>query len=189
MTITPLMPRQPVPALELPTVDGGTWRLADQTPQAFTMVVFYRGLHCPQCSRYLADLNNKADTFAEKGVSVLVASVDGADRAADAKRDWKLDKLTVGYGLALDTARQWGLYVSSSRGKTSAGVEEPRLFNEPGLFLVKPDGTLYYASVQNMPFARPQFADLLKAVDFVIERDYPARGEVTDHATSSAAAE
>lgn len=42
---TPLIPRQPVPSLELSTVGGGTWRLADQKPEHFTMVVFYRGRH------------------------------------------------------------------------------------------------------------------------------------------------
>jgi peroxiredoxin len=45
--ITPLMPRQKVPALSVPLVGGGTWSLADQSPENFTMVVFYRGLHCP----------------------------------------------------------------------------------------------------------------------------------------------
>lgn len=28
-----------------------------------------------------------------------------------------------------------------------------------------------------MPFARPQFQDLLGAIDFAIANDYPARGE------------
>jgi len=67
----------------------------------------------------------------------------------------------------------------ASRGKTSIGIEEPPLFNEPGVFLVKPDGTLYYGAVQTMPFARPQFQDLLGAIDFAIAKDYPARGEYT----------
>jgi hypothetical protein len=31
-----------------------------------------------------------------------------------------------------------------------------------------------------MPFARPSFGDLLKAIDFVIANDYPARGEVAE---------
>jgi hypothetical protein len=31
-----------------------------------------------------------------------------------------------------------------------------------------------------MPFARPHFDDILTALDFVIAKDYPARGEVTD---------
>jgi hypothetical protein len=60
---------------------------------------------------------------------------------------------------------------------TSAGVEEPPLFTEPGVFLVRPDHTLYWASVQSMPFARPHFREIVAALDFVIAKDYPARGE------------
>ena len=57
-------------------------------------------------------------------------------------------------------------------------MNEPERFPEPGLFLVRPDHTLYFASVQTMPFARPEFKDILQAIAFVIEKDYPARGEV-----------
>lgn len=185
--ITPLMPRQAVPDLAVPTVDGGAWRLADQAPEHFTMIVFYRGPHCPICSAYLGDLERRLGAFVERGVSVVAVSTDDAGRAAEAKRKWGLETLTVGYGLSLDAARAWGLYLSASRGTTSAGIEEPALFAEPGLFLVRPDGTLYFASVQTMPFARPAFGDILKALDFVIAKDYPARGEVVDHTASKAA--
>ena len=51
------------------------------------------------------------------------------------------------------------------------------MFAEPGLFLIRPDLTLYAASVQTMPFARPAFADVLNAVEFVTKNNYPARGE------------
>ena len=44
--------------------------------------------------------------------------------------------------------------------------------------MVRPDQTLYFASVQTMPFARPAFGDILKALDFVIAKNYPARGEI-----------
>ena len=176
-----LYPRQPVPALEADLVGGGRWRLADGKPGAFTMVVFYRGLHCPICSNYLGDLQRKLDDFAERGVEAVALSGDDRERAEQAKTDWKLDRLPLGYGVDLDTARAWGLYVSSGIGKTSSGFEEPARFFEPGLFLVRPDGTLYFGSVQTMPFARPSFADILKALDFVASRDYPARGEIIDH--------
>ena len=82
-----------------------------------------------------------------------------------------------GYGLTLSAARQWGLYISAGKGPTSIGIEEPALFSEPGVFLVRPDGTLYYGSTQTMPFARPPFQDLLAGVDFAITKNYPARGE------------
>ena len=62
-------------------------------------------------------------------------------------------------------------------GKTSAGVDEPALFVEPGVFIVRPDGTLYYGSVQTMPFARPHFDELLQAIEFALKNNYPARGE------------
>ena len=90
---------------------------------------------------------------------------------------WGLENLIIGHGLAIDAAREWGLFISSSRGKTSVGVLEPPLFSEPGLFLVRPDATLYASAVNTMPFARPNFGELMKALDFIIEKDYPARGE------------
>lgn len=176
--ITPLMPRKPVPALSVPLVGGGTWSIADNAPENFTLVVFYRGLHCPICKTYLGELEKLLPDFAERGVNAVAISSDDEERATQAKADWGLADLPVGYGLSLETARQWGLYVSTSRGKTSIGVVEPDMFAEPGLYLVRADGTLYFGTVQTMPFARPRFADILPALDFVLKNDYPARGEV-----------
>ena len=175
---TTLMPRQATPSLDVSLLGGRNWSLSDQNPENFTLVVFYRGRHCPICGLYLGELNRRADDFAENGVNIRVLSGDSEERAADAKSEWQLDKLSIGHGLSIEKAREWGLYVSSGRGKTSIGIEEPALFSEPGVFLVRPDQTLYYGATQTMPFARPGFADLLGAVKFAVEKDYPARGEV-----------
>jgi peroxiredoxin len=172
-----LKPRQPVPPLEVDTLGGQTWKLAEQEPDSFTMVVFYRGLHCPQCSRYLKGLADQLGAFEERGVGVIAISCDSRERAEETPAKWALDGLKIGYGLTIDRARDWGLYISNSRGMTSAGIEETRQFNEPGLFLVRPDGTLYWATVQSVPFARPHFDEVLSAIDFVKSKDYPARGE------------
>ena len=172
-----LKPRQAVPPLEVTTLDGRSWKLADRSPGSFTMIVFYRGLHCPQCSRYVKGLADQLGQFEQRGVEVIAISTDERERAEQAKQQWQLDGLEVGYGLSLDQARAWGLYISNSRGVTSVGIEEPRQFNEPGLCLVRPDGTLYWAAVQSVPFARPQFDELLKAIDFIKSKDYPPRGD------------
>ena len=177
----PPVPRQPAPDLEIPTLGGTPWKLSARQPEKFSMIVFYRGFHCPACSMHLKDLNSRAGEFARRGVDTIAVSSDGEGRAQEAQNQWGLDQFTLGYGLSLDTARQWGLYISSSRGKSSTGVMEPDLFSEPGLFLVRPDGTLYFAMVQTMPFARPRFADILHTIDFVVDKDYPARGEVLEH--------
>jgi peroxiredoxin len=173
------VPRQPVPALNVPLVGGGRYVLGAAPGQHFDLLVFYRGLHCPLCAKYLMELERLAPDFAAKGVNILALSSDTEERARDMASKVSAQQLKFGYGLSLASARQWGLYISTSRGKTSIGIEEPALFSEPGVFIVRPDGTLYYGAIQTMPFARPGFADLLGAVTFAIEKDYPARGEVT----------
>lgn len=173
-----LLPRTPAPDLRVPTVGGGEWDLSQRQAERFFMISFYRGLHCPICKTYLEQLNRLADDFAQRGVDTLVVSNDPQDRAERTKQEWGLDKLTIGYGLSLEDTRRWNLYISSGKGTTSMGVEEPREFGEPGLFLLKPDRTLYFISIQSMPFARPNWREVLGALDFVIEKDYPARGEV-----------
>lgn len=177
MQASALVPRQPVPALSLPLVGGGRFVLGAQPPERFDLIVFYRGLHCPICAKYLMELERLAPEFAKRGVAVLAASSDDAERAQAMATKVNAHAVRFGHGLGLANARQWGLYLSTSRGTTSIGIEEPALFSEPGVFLVKPDGTLYYGAVQTMPFARPSFQDLLGAIDFAIAKDYPARGE------------
>jgi peroxiredoxin len=176
----PRFPRQPAPELDLPLVGGGRWKLSEQQPEHFTLIVVYRGLHCPICAGYLRGLTRKLPRFTGLGVDVIAVTNDPEDRAERAKAEWDVDDLSIGYDLDLNVARDWGLYISSGRGMTSAGVEETPYFVEPGLFLVRTDGTLYFASVQTMPFARPNFSEVLQALDFVLNNDYPARGEVID---------
>lgn len=177
--LTPLFPRQKVPGLKLPLAGGGNFDIAAERPTKFTLLVFYRGLHCPICKTQLRDLETKLPEFEKRGVNVVAISSDTREHAERAKADWGVPNLRIAYGLELETGRTWGLYISSGRGPASAGAEEPALFTEPAIYLVRPDGTLYFGSVQTMPFARPHFADILSAIDFVLTKDYPARGEVT----------
>jgi peroxiredoxin len=184
--IVPLLPRQPVPPLSVPLAWGGHFDLSKEKPRHFVFIDFYRGLHCPQCRNHLKELESKLPEFESRGVSVAAISTDDAERAARAKQEWELKTLRIGYGLELKTARAWGLYLSSGRGKTSIGIEETSIFNEPGLFLVRPDGTLHAGFVQTVPFARPPLAALLSAIDFINERNYPPRGDVENLPASAA---
>lgn len=172
-----LMPRQTVPALTVPTLAHGDFTLAADAPQNFTLVVFYRGLHCPLCVKYLLELGRLLPDFEQRGVKVIALSSDTAERAQAMADKLNAPGLRMGHSLPLEVARAWGLYISTSRGVTSIGIEEPALFSEPGVFIVRPDNTLYYGAVQTMPFARPHFDDLRGALDFALANNYPARGE------------
>ena len=179
MPVTSLMPREAVPTLNVPLTTGGTYDLKDSTAENFTMVVFYRGLHCPVCAMYLAELERLSPDFAERGVTIVALSSDTEERATEMATKAKLKNVQLGYDLSLENARKWGLFISTSRGKTSIDIEEPALFSEPGVFIVRPDGTLFYGSTQTMPFARPPFKDFIGAIDFTLANNYPARGEYT----------
>jgi hypothetical protein len=110
-------------------------------------------------------------------VKTIAFSSDGEERTRKMADSINAKGLRFGYDLSLEQARKWGLYISTSRGKTSIGIEEPALFSEPGLFMVTPEQTLYYGSTQTMPFVRPHFSELVGAIDFAIANNYPARGE------------
>lgn len=172
-----LIPRQYVPILQVPTLAHGLFTLTEDAAQHFTLLVFYRGLHCPVCLKYLLELGRSRPEFEQRGVKVIAISGDVQGRAQAMADKLGAPGLRIGYGLGLATAREWGLYISTSRGTTSNGLEEPALFSEPALFIVRPDGTLYYGAVQTMPFGRPHFDEILAALDFVLTKDYPARGE------------
>lgn len=174
-----LIPRHKTPDLTLPLLGGGRFDLGTEATERGTVITFYRGLHCPICATYLSELEKRVDAFAERGVSTIAVSTDGQERAHGMAEKIGAEKLRFGYDLSLEKAREWGLYISTSRGTTSIGIEEPALFAEPGLFMVTPEQTLYYGSVQTMPFVRPHFSELVGALDFAIKNAYPARGEYT----------
>ncbi|MET4082918.1 peroxiredoxin [Pedobacter sp. UYP30] len=167
-----MKPREKVPQLSLKTINGEVFKLSDHQPKNFTMLIFYRGLHCPVCKTYLEELNGLVEKFTEKGVDVIAVSMNNQELAEKTAEEWNIEHVKVAYGLSESDANAWGLFLS-----TGMGESEPPVFAEPGLFLVKPDGELYYSSIQSMPFGRPKLREMLGAVDFVLEHKYPARGE------------
>lgn len=172
-----LFPRQKTHDLNVATLDHGTFQLSAEQSERGTLICFYRGFHCPICATYLKELERLVPEFEKRGISVVAISSDEEDRARQMADKIDAKNLRIGYGLSLAEAKKWGLFISQSRGMTSIGVEEPELFSEPGLFLISPDMSLYFSSIQTMPFVRPNFKELLGAIDFVIEKNYPARGE------------
>jgi peroxiredoxin len=165
-------PRQTAPDLTVPLRSGGTYQLADQHPDGYTMVVFFRGLHCPVCRAQLTELNRRLDDIRDQEIEVIAVSAETRDRTERLASEWKLDRLPLAYGLTEEQMRSWGLFISH-------GVDdgEPAVFNEPGLFLIASDGTVYYESILSMPAGRPRLDDLLGALKYWREHDYPPRGE------------
>lgn len=168
-----LIPGKPVPRLEIETLAHGCFDLSRHGGENGTLLIVYRGLHCPICIRQMGELNQALDEFAELGIEVIMLSTDDAGRAAETAQKARVSGLRVGYGFSLKAARDdWGLWISSARD----GSAEPELFVEPGHFYVGPGGSLYFGWVQSSPFARPALSDILGAIRFRLEKSYPPRG-------------
>jgi len=170
-----LIPGQKVPDLSLPLTIQARFELSKQKPQSFTMLIFYRGSHCPMCREYLEEIAARLGDITDAGLSPFAISMDSEERAMVVNREWQTGDLPLVYDLAEDEARRWGLYISAKR----EGSQEPETFSEPGLFLVRQDLTLFFAQVQSGPFTRPSIDQLLEGVRLAVENDYPARGTAT----------
>lgn len=170
-----ILPRKPAPALSVPLISEGSFTLAERRPENFSILVFYRGKHCPICKGYLNQVQDQLDRGAGLGAETVAISMDADERARVSAAEWGLDRLEVGFALPEQTARDWGLYISSAR----PGTQEPAIFSEPGLFVVRSDSTVFFAQTQSAPFTRPPFDQLLNGLEFVLKNDYPARGDLT----------
>ena len=166
-------PKHTAPDLTFPLLNGNPWSLKGQHPENFTLVVFYRGLHCPICKKYLQQLQDLLPEFEQRGVNVVAISMDTEKRARLSRQKWELPNLTLGYALSENAARAWSLYLS-------AGVKdgEPDMFSEPGLFLIDNGNQVYYAATNSNPWGRPYLPSFVKAIDYIVSTNYPARGEM-----------
>ena len=167
-----LKPQSQVPDLSVKTVSGDNWNLGEQRPEHFTFVFFYRGYHCPICKSYLRSIDRKLNDLSTMGIGAIAISSDSEERARRSRDEWKIEHLPIGCELSIDKAREWGLYISKS-----IKLDEPEIFSEPGLFVIRPDGELYAASIQTMPFTRPGIEELISGFRYIVQNDYPGRGE------------
>lgn len=166
-----IKPREKTPDLHISLVNNTTWKLSEQAPENFTMILFYRGKHCPICKSQLEELQKKGSKFTDRGVNFIAISSDTQEVAKETYNDWDIADIPLGYGLPIEEARKWGLFISKGIKK------EPEHFTEPGIFIITPDQTLYWVSIQSMPFGRPSFNDIFGGIDYILKEGYPARGE------------
>ncbi|MEM7090879.1 MAG: redoxin domain-containing protein [Pseudomonadota bacterium] len=154
---------------EFAHVDGGV-REIGRPKDRWSLLVVYRGRHCPRCKRYLNKLNAQIEDWTTR-MDVIVVSADTREKAQADREEfgWTFD---LCYGMTRPQMRALGLYVS----KPLSEAETTTPFAEPGTFAMRPDGTLMLVDISNGPAARPDLDELLDGMIFNIENDRPVRG-------------
>ena len=122
----------------------------------------------------MAELDRRFDELSVRGIDVIGISAETRERSEQLQADRKLERLPIAHGPTEPSMREWGLFVS--RGRSD---DEPALFNEPGLFLIEPDGKVYYESILSMPAGRPRLDDRLYGIDYWTKIGYRSRRRLT----------
>lgn len=139
----------------------------------WTLLVVYRGKHCPRCKKYLNILDAMGNDWADAGFDTIVVSADTEEKAkADqAEFGWNFD---LAYGLSETQMETLGLYVTDPLSP----AESDRRFAEPGTYVLRADGSLIVVALSNGPAARPDLAELFDGMVFNKTNERPARGTV-----------
>ncbi|WP_323763439.1 redoxin domain-containing protein [Marinovum sp.] len=156
--------------LSFAKVGGGEITIGG-TREAWTLLVVYRGKHCPRCKKYLNTLDAMRGDWQAAGFEIAVVSADTEAKAQSDRDDfgWGFD---LGYGLSREQMETLGLYVTQPLSDAETGAP----FAEPGVFVLRPDGSLLLIAISNGPAARPDLAELLDGMIFTKENDRPPRG-------------
>ncbi|WP_298913930.1 peroxiredoxin-like family protein [uncultured Algimonas sp.] len=166
-----MTPKSRIPEFELPLIGGGAFDTSDIVAENFQIIVAYRGVHCPKCKEQLEAIEPMVADIRADGHDIVALSMDTEERARKAHEEWDVSELPIAYDLELLDAKALGLFISDG-----ISDKEPHIFTEPGLFVVRPDGTLYAQIVQNTPFGRPDVKDLVSGLNYAAKNDYPVRG-------------
>ncbi|MEP3278707.1 MAG: redoxin domain-containing protein [Stappiaceae bacterium] len=162
----------PLPQITFPKLGGGEISVGG-TRDRWTLFVVYRGKHCGRCKKYLGKLEKMKDAWQNAGFDIVVVSADTETKAANDVKEfgWTFD---IGHDLSEAQMQQLGLYISDPLSE----AETDRRFAEPGIFCVRPSGTIQLLSISNGPAARPDLDELLDGMIFNIKNERPARGTV-----------
>jgi peroxiredoxin len=167
-----LTPGSILAPMTFPRVGGGEFSVGGAR-DTWTMLIVYRGKHCPRCKKYLNILDGMRGDWADAGFDIAVVSADSEEKAkADqAEFGWQFD---LGYDLTEDQMALLGLYVTDPL----SGAETDRRFAEPGTYVIRPDGSVLLIAISNGPSARPELTELLDGMIFTKQNDRPPRGTV-----------
>lgn len=142
---------------------GADWKL----------VVVYRGVHCPLCTKYLNELEHYARELKDTGIDILAVSAD-SEKQLEKHREQLAVSYPLAYGLTETQMSELGLYVSIPR----SGQETDHNFPEPGLFVINQDGEIQVVDISNSPFTRPDLTTLVSGLKWIKNpaNNYPIRG-------------
>ncbi len=181
---TTAIPGHIFPSIKLKNAKGNTIDLADRNGDRWKLIVVYRGIHCPLCSKYLKTLESLYTEFTKKGIDIMAISADTIEKLSV---QIKTDNLNfpMACELSADQMRTLGLFIS----EPLSSEDNNNLFSEPGLFIINSNGYLHITERSNAPYLRPDLTTLPSTLSYIKQSGdkrhdslggdyYPIRGTI-----------
>ncbi len=172
--MTKLIAGSPFPKIELNDSNGVLTDLRQCRNGAdWKMIVVYRGVHCPLCTKYLNMLEERTQKLVDMGIDIVAVSSDSL-----AQLKIHQEKLNVTfpilYGLSIEQMKSLGLYISHPRSEH----ETDHPFSEPGMYILNEQANIQVIDISNAPFSRPDLNELVGSLGWLRTdgKDYPIRG-------------
>ena len=138
------------PDFNIKDSEGKPHRLYDYLNGQKTVLIFYRGEWCPICNLQLHSLQDRLADFQKENAQIVAVSTDAPENSQKL-----VGKHNLGFpvlaGLSRETVEAYDLFFNKEKG-----------YAEPAVFILRPDGTVAYASLQSGPLGRPSNDDLLR---------------------------
>lgn len=169
-----LHPGSPFPVINAALLSGEVVDLASPREGIdWSLIVVYRGRHCPLCTKYLNDLDKYISTLEQAGVDTIAVSADSKNQLEEHLSELNIS-YPIAYGLSESEMEKLGLFISKPRSEN----ETNHYFSEPGLFIVNDQRQLQIIDISNTPFSRPNLKDLVSGIQWIRfpDNNYPIRG-------------
>ena len=168
--MTGIQPADVFPDIQFKMMDGSTKQLGGKSSR-WTVLVAYRGDHCPRCKTYIAKLEELAKSYADREVDLYLASMDPepvAKRTIE-ENNWTLP---VAHSMSVEDCQRLSLFLTDHE----EGAELSGCYSEPGLYLINPEGLTQVIETSNSPSVRPDLEVVLDGIIGTQDRNLPIRG-------------
>ena len=143
------------PDFTINDLTGKHHRLFDYLNGQKTVLLFYRGEWCHFCNLYLHSIQEKLAEFQKANAQILAISTDTPENSQKLIDKHNLD-FPVLAGLSREVAEAYDLFFNEEEDHA-----------QPAVFILRPDGTIAYVSLQSGPMGRPSNDDLLAIVGHI----------------------
>ncbi len=137
-----LEPGDKAPDFTLKDLEGRHHRLSDYLKGQKIVLLFYRGEWYPICNLQPHSLQEKLAEFQKANAQILAVSTDTPENSQKL-----VGKHNLGFpvlaGLSREAVAAYDLFFNEEKG-----------YAEPAVFILRPDGTVAYASLQSRPMGR-----------------------------------